>query len=48
MAVHLLEPKIVLPLHFGTFPPLKGTPEQLASLVDANVRVEQWAPGESF
>ena len=48
MAVHLLEPKIVLPIHFGTFPPLKGTPEQLDELVDADVQVVQWQPGESF
>ena len=28
-AVRLLEPKIVIPMHYGTFPLLKGTPEQL-------------------
>ncbi len=32
LAVELLKPKIVLPIHFGTFPPLKGTPKELASL----------------
>ncbi len=48
LAVRLLEPKIVLPLHFGTFPPLKGTPEQLATLVDASVQVVRCAPGESI
>jgi L-ascorbate metabolism protein UlaG (beta-lactamase superfamily) len=48
MAVRFLEPKIVLPLHFGTFPPLKGTPEQLAALLDAGVRVARLAPGESI
>ena len=26
LAAKLLVPKIILPLHFGTFPPLKGTP----------------------
>jgi L-ascorbate metabolism protein UlaG (beta-lactamase superfamily) len=41
-----LEPKIVLPLHFGTIPQLKGTPEQLAALVDASVQVVRWIPGE--
>jgi L-ascorbate metabolism protein UlaG (beta-lactamase superfamily) len=46
LAVRLLEPKIVLPLHFGTFPPLKGKPEQLAALVDADVQVVRLAPGE--
>jgi L-ascorbate metabolism protein UlaG (beta-lactamase superfamily) len=48
MAVRLLEPKVVLPLHFGTFPPLKGTPEELAALVDAGVEVVRWTPGESI
>jgi L-ascorbate metabolism protein UlaG (beta-lactamase superfamily) len=48
LAVRLLEPKAVLPLHFGTFPPLKGTPEQLAALVDAGVEVLRRRPGESI
>ena len=48
MAVRFLEPKIVLPLHFGTIPPLKGTPQQLAALVDAGIQVVQWTPGESI
>ncbi len=48
LAVRLLEPAIVLPLHFGTFPLLKGTPEQLAALVDASVQVVRCAPGESI
>jgi L-ascorbate metabolism protein UlaG (beta-lactamase superfamily) len=48
LAVRLLEPEIVLPLHFGTFPPLTGTPEQLAALVDAGVQVARCLPGESI
>jgi L-ascorbate metabolism protein UlaG (beta-lactamase superfamily) len=48
LAVRLLEPKIVLPLHFGTFPPLKGMPEQLAALVGDGVQVVRWKPGESI
>jgi L-ascorbate metabolism protein UlaG (beta-lactamase superfamily) len=48
LAVRFLEPAVVLPLHFGTFPPLKGTPEQLAALVDASVQVVRWTPGESI
>jgi L-ascorbate metabolism protein UlaG (beta-lactamase superfamily) len=48
LAVRYLEPKIVLPLHFGTFPPLKGTPEQLAALVDPGVQVVRWTPGDSI
>lgn len=48
VAVRLLQPKTVLPLHFGTFPPLKGTPKQLAELVGAGVHVVQWNPGDTF
>jgi L-ascorbate metabolism protein UlaG (beta-lactamase superfamily) len=48
LAVKFLSPKTVLPLHFGTFPPLTGTPDQLAALVDSSVEVVRWNPGESF
>jgi L-ascorbate metabolism protein UlaG (beta-lactamase superfamily) len=48
LAVRLLEPEVVLPLHFGTFPPLTGTPEQLAALVDASVKVVRCRPGETI
>jgi len=48
VATRFLEPAMVLPLHFGTFPPLKGTPAELAALVDANVQVVEWTPGESI
>jgi L-ascorbate metabolism protein UlaG (beta-lactamase superfamily) len=45
LAVRLLAPKVVLPLHYGTFPPLKGTPQQLAALIDASIQVVSWSPG---
>jgi L-ascorbate metabolism protein UlaG (beta-lactamase superfamily) len=48
LAVHLLAPKVVLPLHFGTFPPLKGTPQQLATLIEAGIQVVPWSPGEAI
>ncbi len=48
LAVKLLEPEVVLPMHFGTFPPLKGTPDQLESLIDPSVKVVHWKPGEQF
>lgn len=48
LATRLLSPRMVLPIHFGTFPPLKGTPEELAALVDTNVQVMRWTPGESL
>jgi L-ascorbate metabolism protein UlaG (beta-lactamase superfamily) len=48
LAVSLLGAKTILPIHFGTFPPLTGTPEELAALVDAGVQVVRWAPGETI
>jgi len=47
VAARLLAPKIILPLHFGTFPPLKGTPQELATLIDPEIQVVQWVPGEA-
>lgn len=48
LAVKLLAPQVVLPLHFGTFPPLIGTPKDLAALVGAGVKVVDWSPGDSY
>lgn len=48
LAVKLLGVNRVLPLHFGTFPPLKGTPGQLAALVGPEVEVFQIAPGDAI
>jgi len=47
-ACRLLTPKTVLPIHFGTFPPLRGTPEELAALVGPGVNVVRWKPGDEF
>jgi L-ascorbate metabolism protein UlaG (beta-lactamase superfamily) len=46
LATRLLGSKIILPLHYGTFPPLKGTPEELAAQVEAGVQVMRLEPGE--
>ena len=48
LAVRLLAPQVVLPMHFGTFPPLKGTPDQLKGMVDASVEVVNWKPGDEY
>ena len=48
LAVRFVAPQVVLPIHFGTFPPLKGTPEQLAALVGPAVKVVDWKPGDLF
>jgi L-ascorbate metabolism protein UlaG (beta-lactamase superfamily) len=34
LAVRLLRPKKVIPMHFGTFPPLTGRPAELRELVE--------------
>jgi L-ascorbate metabolism protein UlaG (beta-lactamase superfamily) len=47
-ACRLLAPKVVLPIHWGTFPPLTGTPEELAKLVEPGVKVVHWKPGDEF
>jgi len=43
-ACNLLQPKTVIPMHFGTFPVLKGTPAELQKLVPG-VEVLELKPG---
>ncbi len=43
-ACKLLQPKFVIPMHFGTFPRLTGRPEQLQNLVP-DVKVIEMTPG---
>jgi L-ascorbate metabolism protein UlaG (beta-lactamase superfamily) len=48
IATRLLTPKLVLPIHWGTFPPLTGTPQQLAKLLDKPETIILLEPGESL
>ena len=48
LACRLLAPEVVLPIHWGTFPILSGTPDELATLVGPGVKVERWKPGDEF
>ena len=48
MAAQFLEPRAILPIHFGTFPPLKGTPDELAGFLKGAIEVIRIAPGESI
>jgi L-ascorbate metabolism protein UlaG (beta-lactamase superfamily) len=48
VACKFLAPETVLPIHWGTFPALTGTPEALAALVGPGVKVVSWKPGEEF
>jgi L-ascorbate metabolism protein UlaG (beta-lactamase superfamily) len=43
-ACNLLKPKAVIPMHFGTFPVLTGTPAELKKLVPS-VEVIALEPG---
>jgi L-ascorbate metabolism protein UlaG (beta-lactamase superfamily) len=45
----LMRPKMLVPMHYGTFPPLKGTPEELiAALGESPVEVKVMTPGETL
>jgi len=48
LACRLLAPETVLPIHWGTFPQLTGTPEELKALVSEFVKVICWKPGEEY
>jgi L-ascorbate metabolism protein UlaG (beta-lactamase superfamily) len=49
LACRLLQPEFVIPMHYGTFPVLTGTPEELAQqLADQpQIKVLTLQPGES-
>jgi L-ascorbate metabolism protein UlaG (beta-lactamase superfamily) len=49
LACRLLKPKWVIPMHYGTFPVLTGTPEELMGLLKEmpEVKVIPLKPGES-
>jgi L-ascorbate metabolism protein UlaG (beta-lactamase superfamily) len=47
-ACRLMRPKVVIPMHFGTFPMLTGTPSELKKLVaDMGVEVLDLKPGQT-
>ena len=47
-AARMIAPQVILPLHFGTFPPLAGTPQELSAQLGAGIEVVSWTPGESY
>lgn len=47
-AVELLGVKTVVPMHFGTFPPLVGRPAELQQLVGSGVKVLDIKPGDTI
>ena len=46
-ACNLLKPSTAIPMHFGTFPILTGSPHQLSKLVHG-VHVEEMKPGQTL
>ena len=50
LAVKLLKPKAVIPMHYNTFPEIQANPEKFKGMVETSspgVRVEILKPGES-
>ncbi len=50
-AVELIKPKVAIPMHYGTFPVISGSPEEFSRLVEERcpeVKVVVLKPGESF
>jgi L-ascorbate metabolism protein UlaG (beta-lactamase superfamily) len=49
VAVRMLKPERVIPMHFGTFPPLTGRPQRLQELIKdiSGTSVWELTPGES-
>lgn len=48
-ATRLLAPKVVIPMHYGTFEALKGTPEALSDLLaEDSVEVRVLTPGGQY
>ena len=46
-ACNLLKPKVVIPMHYGTFPQLTGTPAEFKKLV-RDVEVLEMQPGQTI
>jgi L-ascorbate metabolism protein UlaG (beta-lactamase superfamily) len=49
-AIELLDPRWVVPMHYGTFPPLAGTPDELRRHLTAGTKTEVVAlePGQTL
>jgi len=39
-AVNTIKPKIVIPMHYNTFPEIKADPKKFANLIDKNIEVK--------
>lgn len=51
LAATMLLPKVILPIHWGTFPQLTGTPAKLRDEIDlrgGDAKVHEWQPGDIY
>ena len=48
LAAQFIAPSAILPIHFGTFPPLTGTPDELDSLLKGSIEVIRMNPGDTI
>ncbi len=46
LAASLVKPKVVVPMHFATFPVLTGTPQQLEKALKGKAKVRVMEPGK--
>ena len=47
-AVEMIEPEVVIPIHYDTFPPIRQDPEAFRAAVGERARVEVLAPGGTY
>jgi L-ascorbate metabolism protein UlaG (beta-lactamase superfamily) len=47
-AVEMIEPEVVIPMHYNTFPVIEQNPEGFATLVGDRAKVQILKPGESY
>jgi L-ascorbate metabolism protein UlaG (beta-lactamase superfamily) len=47
-AVEMIEPRVVIPIHYNTWPPIAQDPKAFEAAVGNRARVEILAPGEAF
>jgi L-ascorbate metabolism protein UlaG (beta-lactamase superfamily) len=47
-AVELLRPRVVIPMHYGTFPPIEQDPQEFVRLVGERAQVVVLQPGQRY
>jgi L-ascorbate metabolism protein UlaG (beta-lactamase superfamily) len=47
-AIEFIEPSVVIPIHYGTWPVIDQDPHAFAELVGTRARVEVLAPGGTY